>query len=186
MKRPPDVIVDRILAEEAAKNSAGEAAQAKGGEARSNVPNSSAGSSVSSQSFPFQMPAIHFHAGSLTNGSGGYMSSPLKLPSTVKRPSSSSEFTSSALEAIPAKHFPLVRDFLAAVDQEELEGGDPTNFSQFAEKLVEKGYRRIHLLFDETPKTLQADLELPISLGDAKQLLLHVKRACQKVARPDM
>ncbi len=46
---------------------------------------------------------------------------------------------------------------------------------------MDKGYRRIHLLFDETPKSLQTDLELPITIGDAKQLLMHVKRACQMV-----
>ncbi len=59
------------------------------------------------------------------------------------------------------------------------------NYSRFADILIEKGYRRIHLLFDETPKSLQNDLGLPISMGDAKQLLMHVKSACRKIALLD-
>ncbi len=81
----------------------------------------------------------------------------------------------------PQKQFPTIHDFLRTVDEEETDGDYSPNYSQHAEKLMDKGYRRIHLLFDETPKSLQTDLELPITIGDAKQLLMHVKRACQMV-----
>lgn len=125
------------------------------------------------------MPAIHFHTSSLLNGTGGFMASPSKAMAPKRPPAN--EVTSNTLDSIPAKHFPTIRDFLQTVDQEEADGDDSPNYSQYAERLVEKGYRRIHLLFDETPKSLQMDLELPISMGDAKQLLLHVKHACQRV-----
>ncbi len=113
---------------------------------------------------------------------GGYMASPSKPAPAVKRPATS-EVTSDILDAIPAKHFPAIREFLASVDQEEADGEDSPKYSQFTDKLIEKGFRRIHLLFDETPKSLRTELELPITIGDAKQLLLLIKRACQKVAQ---
>lgn len=106
------------------------------------------------------------------------MASPLKQ---VHQRRPSTEITSSTLDAIPAKQFPTIHDFLRTVDEEETDGDYSPNYSQHAEKLMDKGYRRIHLLFDETPKSLQTDLELPITIGDAKQLLMHVKRACQMV-----
>lgn len=121
------------------------------------------------------MPAIHFHTNSLMSGTGGFMASPSKAM-VPKRPSPN-ELTSSTLDSIPAKHFPTIRDFLRTVDEEDADGDDCPNYSQYADKLIQMGYRRIHLLFDETPKSLLTDLELPISMGDAKQLLLHVKRA---------
>ncbi len=133
---------------------------------------SSAGSTTSSQLFPtlpFQMPAIHFHTGtgSLVNGTGGYMASPSKTAPAIKKPATS-EITSDILYAIPAKRFPAIREFLATVDQEEADGEDSPNYSQYADRLIEKGFRRIHLLFDETPKSLRTELELPITIGDCK------------------
>ncbi len=106
------------------------------------------------------------------------MASPSKPPQP-RRPSN--DVSSSTLNAMPAKQFPAIRDFLRNVDEEEADGDDSPNYSQYADKLIEKGYRRIHLLFDETPKSLQTELELPIAMGDAKQLLMHVKRACYQV-----
>lgn len=110
------------------------------------------------------------------------MASPSKALAPKRPPNHAFEVNSSMLDNIPAKQFPSVRDFLQAVDEEEADGDDSPAYSQYTDKLIEKGYRRIHLLFDETPKSLQSDLELPILMGDAKQLLLHVKRACQKIA----
>lgn len=181
---PPDVIANRIRAEvekkraEAASQTPQNTAQQSGPQA------SSTSSSISSQSFPnlpFQMPAIHFHTGALMNGTGTYMASPSKP--ALKKPAAAAVDSPCRLDAVPAKSFTPIREFLTSIDQEEAEGGDNPNFSQFADKFIEKGYRRIHLLYDETPKSLQTDLELEITTGDAKQLLLYVKRACESIAR---
>ncbi len=183
VKTPPDVVANRLRSEAAKKNTPGPLPV----DSEPTIQPSSAGSTTSSQLFPtlpFQMPAIHFHTGtgSLVNGTGGYMASPSKTAPAIKKPATS-EITSDILYAIPAKRFPAIREFLATVDQEEADGEDSPNYSQYADRLIEKGFRRIHLLFDETPKSLRTELELPITIGDAKQLLLLVKRACQKVAQ---
>ncbi|KLO04239.1 hypothetical protein SCHPADRAFT_947857 [Schizopora paradoxa] len=185
---PPDSIAKRIKAEEAqAEADAAAAALKTPKDSVSQTGPSSTGSTVSSQSFPnlpFQMPAIHFHAGALMNGTGTYMASPSK--SVFKKPPSSDHDRAGSgyrLDAVPVKSFTAIREFLATVDQEEAEGGDNPNFSQFADQFIEKGYRRIHLLYDETPKTLQVDLGIPVTTGDAKQLLMYVKRACEAIAR---
>ncbi len=176
-------MVERIKAEEAKKANEKKSDSASSAKASTTVQNSSAGSSASTQPFQFQMPQIHFHANSLMNGTGGgIMFSPSKAQATAPKMSQSS-VSPSAMEAIPAKTFPLVRDFLATIDVEEMDIDENPNYSQYADKLVEKGYRRIHLLLDETPKSLQLDLGLSISMGDAKQMLLHIKRACNKIAR---
>lgn len=126
------------------------------------------------------MPAIHFHAGALMNGTGTYMASPARPAQKNTSPTIPSPLR---LAAIPAKNFTPIRDFLATIDQEEADGGDNPNFSQYTDTFIAKGYRRIHLLYDETPKSLQSDLEIPITTGDAKQLLLYVKRACDAIVR---
>lgn len=177
---PPDVIANRLLAEE--QKAAAAAKGSQGTADASTTKENSTSSSTSTQSLPFQMPAIHFHTGTLMNGTGGYMASPSKQTQAARRPRTS-DVTPSVLGDISAKSFQTIREFLAAVDQEEAEGGESSNYSQYADQFIAKGYRRIHLLYDETPRSLQVDLELPISMGDAKQLLMHVKCACQKVAR---
>ncbi|KLO05229.1 hypothetical protein SCHPADRAFT_947091 [Schizopora paradoxa] len=174
---PPPVIANKIKAEYSAKKDGTVAPTDSASQTGQH--GSSNSSTVSSQSFPFPLPAIHFHAGALMNGTGTYMASPSK-PILKKHPSVGSPLR---LDAVPAKNFTTIHEFLASIDKEEADGGDDTNFSQYADKLVAKGYRRIHLLYDETPKTLQNDLELAISTGDAKQLLLYVKRACEGIAR---
>ncbi len=151
-----------------------------------NIQPSSASSATSTQTFPsvpFQMPAIHFHTGALMNGTGSYMSSPTKL---APRKPPAEQVTASILDSLPGKVFPAVREFLATIDLEEADGGDGPNYSQYADKLIEKGYRHIHLLYDETPKFLQKDLELNISMGDAKQLLLHVRRGLPRTLQPNI
>lgn len=177
---PPTVIANRIKAEAEAAVAAATTTNESASQSGQHV--SSNSSTVSSQSFPnlpFQMPAIHFHAGALMNGTGTYMASPSKTvqkkPPTVESPI--------RLASVPAKNFTPIREFLASIDLEEVDAGDNPNFSQYADNFIEKGYRRIHLLYDETPKSLQSDLEIPITTGDAKQLLLYVKRACNAIAR---
>ncbi len=52
---------------------------------------------------------------------------------------------------------------------------------RFADILIEKGYRRIHLLFDETPEVLTERSRTPQSrMGDAKQLLMHSEERMSK------
>lgn len=175
-KTPPEVLVKRMKADAAKKKTA---------TTTTNVPAtqpSSASSTTTSNMFPslpFQMPAIHFHTGALANGTGAYMAS-LSRPVAKKPPLS--DVSASFLSSVPTKSFTHIREFLEGVDGEEADGPDSPNYSQYADTLIEKGYRRIHLLYDETPKSLQGDLGLPITMGDAKQLLLHVQRACRKIA----
>lgn len=75
---PPDINANKIKAQEAKKKEA--ALPAVSEEAA--VQPSSAGSSISSQSFPMlplQMPAIHFHTNLLMQGAGGFMSHTLEV-----------------------------------------------------------------------------------------------------------
>ncbi len=183
---PPDVIAKRIKADAAAAADKAQASRTASDEPASQpgLEHSSASSATSGSfpSLPFQMPAIHFHTGLLMNGTGGYMASPSKP--AVQKPATV-DVTSNFLSSVPTKSFTQIREFLAIVDGEEADGPDSPNYSQYADMLIEMGYRRIHLLYDETPKSLRADLGLPITMGDAKQLLLHVKHACQKIALGD-
>ncbi len=181
-KIPPDALAARMKAD--AEKKKAEAPTATTSEPGAQP--SSASSTTTSNMFPslpFQMPAIHFHTGPLANGTGTYMASPSKP--VIKKPAAADVSSSSFLSAFPARSFPATREFLATIDEEDADGGDSPNYSRFADILIEKGYRRIHLLFDETPKSLQNDLGLPISMGDAKQLLMHVKSACRKIALLD-
>ncbi|KLO04145.1 hypothetical protein SCHPADRAFT_947930, partial [Schizopora paradoxa] len=182
VKVPPDSIAKRIKAQAAEEE---EAASKTPKESVSQTGPSSTSSTVSSQAFPnlpFQMPAIHFHAGTLMNGTGTYMASPTKSAHRKPTPMDTDK-PAFRLDAVPIKLFTPIREFLATVDQEEADGGENPNFSQFADQFIEKGYRRIHLLYDETPKTLQTEIGIPVTTGDAKQLLMYVKRACEAIAR---
>lgn len=81
------------------------------------------------------------------------------------------------------KHFPDTTEFLERLDEEDVTGGK-VKFLPWAERLVEEGFHRIHLLYDETPESLLADpIRLPYKKGELKQLIMLVKSECDRIRR---